>query len=217
MADGDHDFALIESLLFEGGFKRLERHVRRLEQSAAELGFVLTSSQLEQVLDAQAARLHSKGRYKVRLILERDGTLWSSSELITGATKPPAVILASQPIDSTWRYARHKTTQRAVFDQHLRAAAAIGIQDVLFLNEHAELAEAATSNVFLDLSGELLTPPVAAGVLPGVYRQQVLDTDSRAREANLTQADLLAADAIFLCNSVRGWRQVSLASGLLSL
>jgi para-aminobenzoate synthetase/4-amino-4-deoxychorismate lyase len=81
----------------------------------------------------------------------------------------------------------------------------------LFLNERGELAEASRHNVFIEKGGALLTPPLAAGILPGIARQQILDDpQTKAIEATLSLEDLRAADRIWLTNSVRGLVEVVL-------
>ena len=50
-----------------------------------------------------------------------------------------------------------------------------------------------------------MTPPLAAGVLPGVMRGLILaDPAWAAREAALTLADLRRAERIMVCNALRG-------------
>ena len=48
------------------------------------------------------------------------------------------------------------------------------------------------------------TPPINAGILPGVYRKYLLKNDAGIRESRLYLEDLLEADKIVLTNSVRG-------------
>jgi para-aminobenzoate synthetase/4-amino-4-deoxychorismate lyase len=69
--------------------------------------------------------------------------------------------------------------------------------------------------VFIEKDGQWFTPPVACGLLPGVYRRHLLDT-GRATERTLQLQDLLSADAIYICNAVRGCRKVTVASPLRS-
>jgi para-aminobenzoate synthetase/4-amino-4-deoxychorismate lyase len=47
-------------------------------------------------------------------------------------------------------------------------------------------------------------------LLPGTYRAAFLAEHPEAREEILRREDLLQADAIFLCNSVRGMYEVKL-------
>ena len=76
---------------------------------------------------------------------------------------------------------------------------------MLFQNEEGELTEGARSNVFLLRDGEWCTPPLAAGVLPGIMRSVVLaDPQWRAKERRLTLDDLHHAEKIVVCNALRG-------------
>ena len=74
---------------------------------------------------------------------------------------------------------------------------------MLYLNERGELAEGSRTTIFIERDGRLLTPPLAAGLLPGTLRAELLAT-GRALEAVLTRTDLDEADAVYLGNSVRG-------------
>lgn len=52
---------------------------------------------------------------------------------------------------------------------------------------------------------EWLTPPLTAGVLPGIMRSIILnDPKWQAREANLSIADVMNAEEIMLSNALRG-------------
>ena len=76
---------------------------------------------------------------------------------------------------------------------------------MLFFNERGELTEGGRSNVFVKVDGHWFTPPLSAGILPGVMRQVLLeDPTMQARERTLTQADVLGAQALIICNALRG-------------
>jgi para-aminobenzoate synthetase/4-amino-4-deoxychorismate lyase len=101
--------------------------------------------------------------------------------------------------------ASHKTTWRPQYDPALREAQAQGCFDLLFFNEAGELVEGARSNVFLRLDGSWGTPPLASGALPGILRQQLLeDVTWAAQERVLRRGDLERAEAIVVCNALRG-------------
>ena len=61
----------------------------------------------------------------------------------------------------------------------------------------------------MELNGQLLTPPVACGLLPGTLRQDLL-ARGILREAVIRREELLSARRLWLINSVRGWRRVLL-------
>ena len=59
--------------------------------------------------------------------------------------------------------------------------------------------------MFLKLDGGWCTPSVADGALPGVMRGLVLaDPSWQATERSLSAADLARAEAIMVCNALRG-------------
>jgi para-aminobenzoate synthetase/4-amino-4-deoxychorismate lyase len=59
------------------------------------------------------------------------------------------------------------------------------------------------------LDGKLVTPPAQCGLLPGTFREALIE-GGILQERVLTLDDLRAADEILLINSVRGWRKVYL-------
>lgn len=64
------------------------------------------------------------------------------------------------------------------------------------------------ANVFALIEGKVVTPPVAAGALPGTARAALLEAlaarGAPAREAVLTKDELARADAVFVTNAVMG-------------
>lgn len=87
-----------------------------------------------------------------------------------------------------------------------RAALEARCDEALFLTPDDRVLEGAVSTVFAVREGIALTPPLTSGILPGVARARVLTLlgPDRAREADLTRADLLAADELFLTNALMG-------------
>lgn len=74
---------------------------------------------------------------------------------------------------------------------------------MLFVNERGELTEGGRSSVFVKLDGEWFTPPIDAGVLPGVMRA-VLMEELGARERALTPNELDNAQSLLISNALRG-------------
>ena len=99
---------------------------------------------------------------------------------------------------------RHKTTRRQVYEA-ARAEFSRGEADeVLLVNERGEVCEGTITNVFADVGGPVLvTPALASGLLPGVLRGGMIDK-GKVREATMTEADLRAAQAVYVGNSLRG-------------
>jgi branched-chain amino acid aminotransferase len=74
-------------------------------------------------------------------------------------------------------------------------------------NYKGELAECTQSNLFIVKNGAALTPPIDAGLLPGITREYLFEVGAEAgipvREAVLKDADLFAADESFLTSTTR--------------
>ncbi|MFA6139649.1 MAG: aminodeoxychorismate synthase component I [Hyphomicrobium sp.] len=200
-------FELIETLLFDedaGGFVLLERHIERLATSARYFAYVYDERAVRRALqDAVAAK---GGRLRVRLLLAEGGQVTVTTTPLPPAD-PNAVMrfaISSSRVDSSDLFLFHKTTRRELYDREWQEYAdRLGTDEVIYLNERGELAEGSRTTIFVRRDGELLTPALAAGLLPGTLRAQLL-AEGKAREVVLTLADLQSADAIFLGNSVRG-------------
>lgn len=201
VSDRRDDFGLIETLLWtrSGGYWLVEGHRARMAASAAALGFQFSP----EAFDAAAARACAgvvDEALRVRLVLRQAGTLEISAAPF--APDPPEkvwrVAVAPVRFDSREKLLRHKTTRRAIYEDALGAS---GADEVIFLNERDEVCEGARTNIFVERDGALETPPVRSGLLPGVFRGQLL-AEGRAREQIMRLDDL--GDGFFLGNSLRG-------------
>lgn len=89
----------------------------------------------------------------------------------------------------------------------LAEAEAAGAIDALFLNTADRVACTSMANLFAVFADHVATPPVAAGILPGIARALLIEAGSIAgrpvAERDLAPADLDGAEALFLTNSVR--------------
>jgi para-aminobenzoate synthetase / 4-amino-4-deoxychorismate lyase len=207
-------FKIIETLRWaDTEYWFLDEHLDRMCGSAEYFGFQFDRLEARHTLEQAAPRFQGLP-HKVRLLLARDGSL----ELDCGAPdgiRFGRVRLASQTVVTTDRFLYHKTTHRNVYDEELAAARAAHCDDALFFNERHELTEGAIHNVFVVTNGFWRTPPVTSGVLPGTHRASILRNCENAVEEVLTLRDLSGADAIYLCNSVRGLFRVRLLTGSL--
>lgn len=208
----ENDFQLIETILLKGGvYRRLDLHLERLQRSAAALGFQWDRVAIQSKLSSYADALSEKLRYRVRLLLQKDGVVSLSSGVFDGSTSEVIkVALCPERTASSDMLLRHKTTSRAFYDQWKARAATWGFDEILFLNERGEVTEGAISNVFVALDGKLYTPPLACGLLPGVFRRQLLDNEDKAEEKILRLEDLQQAQGVYLCNSLRGLRRAEI-------
>jgi para-aminobenzoate synthetase/4-amino-4-deoxychorismate lyase len=201
------EFVLYEGLLWEPpkGYFLLERHMRRLERSAAHFRFAVDLDVVRKRLSEFAAGLPD-GPRKVRLEASADGTIVLEDVEVKPST-PVRTALAADPVDSGDEFLRHKTSRRDVFERAL--AARPGAQDVLLWNERRELTETCTANIVLEIDGRRLTPPLSSGLLPGTFRSHLLE-QGEAEEEILPIDRIDEAEGLWLINSVRRWCEMEL-------
>jgi branched-chain amino acid aminotransferase len=86
-------------------------------------------------------------------------------------------------------------------------AKARGAHEALIVDAQGHVVEGASSNVFVVNQGRVATPPEAAGILAGITRARILaaaaDLAIPVEERELTVADVLAADEVFITSSIR--------------
>ena len=205
-------FMLIETMLWDGGLPLLDLHLDRLADSAEYFAFPFDRAEVKAAIEAKAQSFAPGEARKVRLLLDADGELSIGSELIerSDSNAPVRVRIATQRTSSEDKWLYHKTTQRALYALGYTEAAQEGYDDVLFLNERGEVTEGAISNVLVERDGRMFTPPIKSGLLPGVYRRHLLETRPEIEERVLTLDDLRNADAVYICNAVRGLRKAQI-------
>lgn len=223
----DPGFELFETLRGSraSGVPRLAAHLDRLQASAARLGFRFERAAAQQAIEAARPGWPAEAAMRLRLALAFDGRLTLTAAVLgpvpapagpdagdagAGALPTPAdaavaLVLSNQRLPDADPLAAHKTTRRSHYDAAIREAEPRGAFDALFFSRDGRLVEGGRSNVFLRLDGRWFTPPVADGALPGVMRAALLaDPRWDARERSLRREDLDRAEAIVVCNALRG-------------
>jgi para-aminobenzoate synthetase / 4-amino-4-deoxychorismate lyase len=184
-----------------GGFPLAARHLARLGASARHLGFRLDAAAVEAALRDEAAAAGAPRR--VRLLVRRDGGVRVESDPLPPAPDAPLPVAPCRA-----RVARadpllfHKTTLRERYEAARRERP--DAFDVLLSNEDGDPTECTIGNLVVELDGERVTPPVAAGLLPGVMRAELL-ARREVRERPVRAEDLERARRLWLVNAVRGW------------
>ena len=82
-----------------------------------------------------------------------------------------------------------------------------GFDEVVLLNERGEVSECTSANIFATIGGQVLTPPLDSGCLPGVTRELLLDVvripGITVTERALMPGDLEHADQVFITSTTR--------------
>ena len=185
------EFQLFESLLLENGeYFLFEEHLERMKNSAAYFGFGFPGTRISVDLKRIAVE-NSRGSFKVRLTLSKDGFLDTQVSPLGSVSDQPAH-LATTPIDPSDRFLFHKTT--------LRDFSA----EIVHWNDRGEVTESGIANIVVSIDGQLFTPPVSSGLLAGTFRNHLLAA-GKIKERVITVEELLNIKEFYLINSVRKW------------
>ncbi|AHF91476.1 branched-chain amino acid aminotransferase/4-amino-4-deoxychorismate lyase [Opitutaceae bacterium TAV1] len=221
-----------------------EEHWQRLERSAAALHLTLPFSaaailgELRKTASAFRAASREQGDLYLRLqvtrgagpigldtaladrtdfvILVQPVPKLSSSQLETGLKLSLATGLRRNPpdaLDPAWKTGNYLNNILC-----LREARARGADEVVITNQRGEITEAAVCNIAFVRGGELLTPPLEAGILAGITRGLLFSGIAAQagvgiREEVIRPADLAGMDECCLLSTTKDLQPVGAIDG----
>jgi len=204
-------------------------HMERMEKSAAflKLNFPLDRRESKAAIK-KLLKLNQLdgGGSRIRLTLVRgegSGGLAAdekvSAEVIVSAESVPEgldevrrkgvrlTVVKGIRIDSASSLVHHKTLNYLPGVLGLMEVKERGADEGLLLNHAGNVTEGITSNLFIVRDGMIRTPPISAGILPGITRKVVIDLARKEglplEEVDVSPDALLTADEIFITSSVR--------------
>jgi para-aminobenzoate synthetase / 4-amino-4-deoxychorismate lyase len=202
-------FAILETFAGDIDAVGLGAHVARMGRSAEVFGIVFDAERSfdyacpERSALARSRLAQDDTGLLVRVRLYSDGRVEVVEEVLEVLREPVRVCLADARVCSDDPFLRHKTTWRPAHDAAAKEARERGCFDALLSNERGEVTEGWRTNVFFESDGQLWTPPLRSGLLPGILRSRLV-SEGRVRERAISPAELREADAVFVGNSARG-------------
>lgn len=206
--------------IYEGVPFAFDRHWARMARDAQRLGIGLDYHQQavwEAIVKLAAANTRPEGMARLSFV-KNQGGLWAqapddrATDLLIFTREVPTWPVANKLkltpniVFSTGRLAGAKMLSW-VQNAALKRAHAEGFDDALLLNEQGHLAECTSANFFMVRDGEILTPPLASGCLPGITREVLHEVIPAAGykllEQNLTPDDLGSATEAFITGTTR--------------
>jgi para-aminobenzoate synthetase/4-amino-4-deoxychorismate lyase len=201
-------FDLLETMRFEpaDGVRHVDRHLARLLASADHFGF---DADRGAILEAVAKGVASAPDRpcRVRLSLSRDGTVRVVCTPLAPEADPVTVAIDGVAQDPRDVFLFHKTSLRHRYRE--AAERHPDVEDVVLVNDRGEVTESTIANLAVRIAGRWWTPPLDAGLLPGIGREVALE-EGRLAERTITADDANAAEALALVSDTRGWRRAVL-------
>ena len=187
-----------KQLLFE------DQHLERLTKASRYFAYPFDPENLRQKIEEECQACDSHQDYRLRISLSKSGEMEVSRQILSPLS--PSFYKAKlflQEADLNQSFTYFKTTHRP----HL----SLGEREIIYHNAAGELLETSIGNLVLKINGKLYTPPIRLGILPGIYRQHLLET-GQVKEKIMTLADLNQAEAVYGCNAVRGLYELEVNS-----
>ncbi len=205
-----------------------EAHFERMKISAKKMGIPLPLKkwQLAKIIFELCKKCHLKDAV-IRIILTRgiyDGTL------TIGKKNPPTVVITCRPVKGLTEHLYYNGVSVSI--SSIKSDAAGGMDasiksinylanifakaeadksrhyEALFTNQKNEITELSTANFFGVIHDKVVTPPLNAGILPGVTRGKVIEivekTNIPFEEKPLSIRQIPKLSEAFLTSSVRG-------------
>lgn len=201
---------LFETLRTENGSVQfLARHMRRVVASARVLDIPvpdedLISQAIDVLLDATP---HDVGRLRLSFSTDR---FIATHESYVSDNNPFKVIVSQELSLTVGR--QYKVFPYSGRLDLLNEATAAGCDEVIQVDRDDRVCEGAVSNYAFRIEGQWRTPPITAGILPGVIRAVAVEK-CEVVVKDLSRADVISCEAAIVMSSLKIARPVSSIDG----
>lgn len=209
----------------------LDKHLKRLERAAeflylgtlSERG--ITEKQILRYLEEQAQLPESRANFAnitqfsesrenfsdithcaLKIMLSKENVVFSMrANPYTPERYEKGFVLDISPVkrNETSSLVYHKTMNYGDCILEKRNAAAAGVDERLFLNTKDQICEGTVSNIFFVKQGKLYTPDTRCGLLPGIFREYICETQ-HVEEVIIYPENLKEYEECFVTNSLMG-------------
>jgi branched-chain amino acid aminotransferase len=225
--------AVFETLaIYEGRLFEAARHWKRLKRGAELFGLRNpTASEIEAeilaVMNANQLSSASKARARVTLTAGEPSVGFKNeperTNVILEVSEAPSYNDTATVITIPFARNEHgaltglKTINYGENAIAMRLAREVGADEAIFPNTSGEICEGTWSNFFFSLEGEIITPPLESGCLPGVTREIILELATKLgiqiSERPLAISELNRIEAAALTSTLRELQPVAQLNG----
>ena len=191
---------LFETLRTEdGSVQFLARHMRRVVASARVLEIPVPDEDLisRAIDELLVATPHEVGR--LRLSFSKDRFI-ATHESYNSESKPLNVMVSKELSSSVGR--QYKVFPYSGRLALLQEATAAGCDELIQIDKGDRVCEGAVSNYAFRIDGQWRTPPITAGILPGVIRALAVEKCGVVVK-DLSRAEVLSCEAAIAMSSLK--------------
>ena len=188
----------------------LEQHLNRIEKAADFLGLGscrqrgLTEEKIEEYLDMYDISLKKHEALKVILSAENMFFQMRNNPYVEESyTQGLRAEISKVRRNETSPLVYHKTLNYGDCILEKRAAMAVGIHEMIFINTKGQISEGTVSNIFFVRKNTVYTPQLSCGLLPGILRSYIMERFP-VTETIIYPDELMYYDECFVTNSLMG-------------
>ena len=205
----------------------LDDHLDRLSRSAKAIALKLPEHKVLKKAVRRTLEAAGYDESNIRVVVTRGvGAIGLATDLAKTATHIVIVRPLELPAPSLYERGAKlalvgvQRTPKGVMDPGIKSgnylnnimalheARRVGADEALMCNLDGVIAECSTSNVFLIRRGEIVTPPIEAGLLAGITRRRIIELAEASGiavvEASMRPHELGGVDEVFITSSIRG-------------
>lgn len=181
----------------------LDWHLERMKHSLKTLGISGTVTE-EEVMEYLFGHPGEHSALKI-MISEKNKLFTMRANPYTPERLKEGFRLAYSGVyrNETSLLVRHKTMNYGDCILEKRRAASRHADELIFLNSRGEICEGTVANIFFARDGQLYTPSVSCGLLPGILRRFLIESFP-VTECVITAEDAVQMEECFVTNSLMG-------------
>jgi 4-amino-4-deoxychorismate lyase len=197
-----------ETILILDGPCFLRDHIKRINGSLEAFGI---ERRLTEMCMTQLIRTNAWQNCVLKIVIsEANAIAITRSIIYTAKHYEDGFSLTQSAVTKSVHsaFVAHKSLNYGDNIWALKAAKIEGYNDCLFFNEFGNITESTLANLFIIEDGQLITPPISDGLLPGIIRSKIID-HFEVKQESITPERILKCGGAFLTNSVVGVIRVS--------
>jgi branched-subunit amino acid aminotransferase/4-amino-4-deoxychorismate lyase len=199
-----HSSGIFETIkTIDGAPIALGRHMRRALKSSRELGITLPDEELirTEITRTINENHHSIGRLRICF---GQGIFTITHDSYTEIVEPARLNFYSQTVEGDIHKMFPYDSRFAIME----AAQNEGFHDSILFNQRNEITETAVANLVLLIESEWCTPPITAGILPGVMRAIAIE-ECGVKVRTIHVSEIPEVESAFMLSSLRIAQPVS--------
>jgi len=198
-----YGYGIFETLFFNGDLEDFDRHMKRLNKALLSLN--MNPVDTNEIYNRSMSELKNSHHNAIRVSVYQGNHQVITYETRFTEYKPFYRVRFSEIIrHSSEPLLQIKTSSHLSY--YLEKKSLETVDEAIHFNEKGHLTEGIYTNIFFVKDGVFYTPAIECGILPGIYRQKVVETLKNIgiplKIGYYNREDIESADEVFMTNAL---------------